>query len=154
MPNWCENCLIVKGQKEKVQEFVDKAKGVIPYEDDELDELKGEPLESLLVFSNFYPIPKEVLSQDDAWYDWALENWGCKWDPDQVELDVVTLGENAVATYHFLTPWSPPDAFVRKISQDMPELDFSLTYAEPGVGFYGKLEIIKGKLVADNHYEM
>lgn len=153
MPNWCKNCLIVKGQKEEVQEFINKAEGIIHYEG---DELKEEPVKSPLVFSNFYPIPKELLeraSHDNAWYLWAMENWGCKWDPAHVELEITTLDENlGIATYHFFTPWSPPLAFVRKISQDMPELDFLLTYSDCSVGFYGTLNIIEGKVVVDKRY--
>lgn len=148
MPDWCENQLVIKGQKEKVQEFVDKAKRIDFCGE---DELKEEP-RSLLMFSSFYPIPKELFAEDgdsDTWHIWTLKNWGCKWDPDKTELKITTLDNITVATYRFLTAWSPPDVFVRKVSKDMPDLDFLLIYSEFGTGFYGILNVIQGKVIID-----
>ena len=45
--------------------------------------------------------------QDDRWYDWRLEHWGCKWDIDDVEVDYQQAANLVHLT--FVTPWSPPD---------------------------------------------
>jgi len=65
------------------------------------------------------------------WYDWNIRNWGCKWGPsetvatdnfDQDDLESYTL------TYHFDTPWSPPERIIYALSAKIEELKLDVEF--------------------------
>ena len=68
-----------------------------------------------------------------TWYEWAIANWGTKWDIGETDPSEQT--EISVCA-NFDTAWGPPVAFAERLS----ELDFDviLYYYEPGIGFCGK----------------
>lgn len=49
-----------------------------------------------------------------TWYDWCINNWGCKWDASRTE--VYDFDDISVIT--FQTPWAPPNPqiFIDKIN--------------------------------------
>lgn len=57
-----------------------------------------------------------------GWYDWNVENYGCKWDsefcPTYISDDVIEINVD--------TPWSAPRPFLLKMSNRYPELEFQL----------------------------
>jgi hypothetical protein len=71
----------------------------------------------------------------DNWYDWHCANWGTKWD--------VSFGSHTkdkeYYTAWFDTAWSPPVAFIEKLSEMFPDLQMSLKYQELGMCFQGEL---------------
>ena len=57
-----------------------------------------------------------------GWYDWNVQNYGCKWDS---EIVVKRVSEEHV---EFITdtPWTAPMAFLNKMSRRYPELTFTM----------------------------
>ena len=73
-----------------------------------------------------------------SWYDFAIGEWGCKWDisngGDDYKIKKVDNGYSV--TLSFDTAWSPPINFYDKLI----ELEFTVDamYYEPGVAFCGQ----------------
>ena len=57
-----------------------------------------------------------------GWYDWNVENYGCKWDS---EFTPTYISENVIQI-NVDTPWSAPIPFLQKMSNRYPELEFQL----------------------------
>lgn len=146
-PNWCENRLTVTGPAKQLTEFKKKAVSKTKV-------AKGET-KQWLSMNNFFPTPKELTDKEspnrvnpDAmlkkygakdWYDWNLQNWGCKWDLNHYS-DPETIGRRSVC-YFFDSPWGPPEEFVKNVAYIYPTLTFFLEYCEPGMCFSGTLKV-------------
>jgi len=140
MPNWCNNTLKVRGKGEFLKEFATKA------EKKEENKLDNNPLS----FKKLLPMPKELEGTEglstslnkelkekygaDNWYDWAIKNWGVKWDTCYTHLS----RRKKKYIFTFDTAWSPPLKALKKISKMFKELYFYLQYNEDGEGFYGR----------------
>jgi hypothetical protein len=131
MPNWCANNLTVRGPDALViSAAIAGGKGV---------------------FNTIIPMPDELrettspnkVSADDMiekygsadWYDWALSNWGTKWDisDDSIYIDEETKDEIKI---YFDTAWGPPIRVYEVLEQRGNEVEAS--YYEPGMGFVGE----------------
>jgi hypothetical protein len=66
------------------------------------------------------------------WYDWRLNNWGTKWDVE-AEVD----DDDSLIRISFDSAWSPPQLAVAELAAKFPNLQFRLSYEEPGMGFAG-----------------
>ena len=137
MPNWCYNRVEISGES--------------------LDEFKKlvKSKKSAFDFNKIVPMPKELLDNnksdltalkskklkekygDDNWYDWALSNWGVKWDVDVDENAVEDEGD--YISYTFDTAWGPPHEIFYAIRKKFPDLSISWFYDEPGMQFAGYL---------------
>lgn len=79
MPNWNLNYMDVKGKNENVKTVLNFVKENY---NTERKEGKPEELSYVLDFEKYLPTPKDDKGEIiDNWYDWRLENWGCKWSP-------------------------------------------------------------------------
>lgn len=135
MPNWCSNVLMLNE---------DSNDSILKVLKDYIDE-NGN-----LVFDRIMPMPEELrettsptpddVSEDtkkklilkygaDNWWDWCVQNWGTKWEPDTISAD-----DGHVS---FSTAWSPPIGIVKQLSK-LTGRDFRLTYIEEGVDFCGE----------------
>ena len=76
------------------------------------------------------------------WYDWAVKNWGTKWN-------AYDIGEWDGGFISFHTAWSPPTEFIINASKKFPDVSFLNKFADEGGGFVGYTEIKNGKLVSD-----
>jgi len=63
------------------------------------------------------------------WYEWAIENWGTKWEASDV-----VFSDNCVS---FETAWSPSVPVIEKLSDMFKELTIEYKYFEPGIGLAG-----------------
>ena len=73
---------------------------------------------------------------DDRWYDWCIQNWDTKWEPDMLGIEVQDYDTLEIS---FNTAWSPPEGVVSKLREKFPELTFQCFYDEPGceiAGYY------------------
>lgn len=135
MPNWCNNVLILNE---------DSNDSILKVLKDYIDE-NGN-----LVFDRIMPMPEELrgttsptpddMNEDtkkqlilkygaDNWWDWCVQNWGTKWEPDCISAD-----DGHVS---FSTAWSPPIGIVKQLSK-LTGRDFRLTYIEEGMDFCGE----------------
>jgi len=121
MPNWCTNTLTVTGLEADIAKFREQGK---PAADD------PAVSRSHLSLNKLYPLPE---GEPDGGYAWCIEHWGTKWD---VEATLDSEYEDYLE-YLFESAWSPPVAWLKKVSQDFPTLRFRLRYDEPGEGFMG-----------------
>ena len=127
MPDYCDNSLIVSSNdKETLKKFYEE--NVEPNEE--------VPEFSCLSFNKSVPKP-EFPENDGSWYDWCINNWGTKWEPDDyyyepsVEMDEETL------SFNFHTAWSPPIQWLEAVSKKYPDLHFELRFAGEGGDFSG-----------------
>ena len=143
MPNWCnDNDQVTNKDAAKIDARV------------KVLESNGD------VFNHISPMPEElrqttapnttesaVLMREkygySDWYDWAVNNWGTKWDADvhSWERD----GDNDVYI-SFNTAWAPPIELYDKMTAEGWEVNG--TYCEEGMCFVG--EYIDG---IENYYE-
>ena len=142
MPNWCENEVTVVAKIYKVNDVI-----VEPYPKDQIKEFKEYVTVGKYEFSfeAIIPMPENVkdttytpLGQtpDPNWHDWSIENWGTKWDPDDVQ--VVDEDEESI-TYSFDTAWSPPVPICEALRDKFPDLNISWFYRESGMQIAGYL---------------
>ena len=80
----------------------------------------------------------------DNWYDWAVNNWGTKWDVHDISYVEVTddldIGGNPRIELEFETAWAPPIEALRYWIKNLPvfcNLKCYLSYTEPGMDYCG-----------------
>lgn len=83
------------------------------------------------------------------WYDWAVENWGTKWDAGGTRYDA----SPGLRRYQFDTAWSPPDKWAVRASALHPDLRITIRYEDPGAGFAGTLAVSGGEVLVDDCHE-
>ena len=151
MPNWCENRVRLSDNGDNSEQFdrlcklldgpdpfnaifprpdfpnIPNDKGELPIKE-EIKNDKGE------VVAETYNFPDG--KNDDRWYHWCIENWGTKWEPDMLGLDVSDYDSLEIT---FNTAWSPPEGVVEKLREKFPELSFQCFYDEPGCEIAGYL---------------
>lgn len=125
MPNWCNNTIKVQATKERIDEF-----------EKFLNENDGKDW-----FTHFRPLPEELVNE--GWYEWSINNWGCKWNCDAN--DWQRIDENTIS-FWFDSPWGPPLALYEFMVDE--EFDVRASYHEEGMAFVG--EFVDG---FDNCYE-
>jgi hypothetical protein len=144
MPNWCYNRVDISGEPEEMDEF----REFISSEESAFDFNKVKPMPKELLEVRVPRIDKspeaEKLSKelkekygDDNWYDWALSNWGVKWDVTVSKDDVTDEGD--YIQYAFDTAWGPPHEIYKAIREKFPNLGITWFYDEPGMEFAGYL---------------
>lgn len=112
MPNWCSNTLTLR-HKEQGRCF----------------EVARRFHEGNFL-SYFVPLP------ESGWdYNWAIDNWGTKWDVGGSDCDVLTVNEHEVKL-SFDSAWAPPTEAYRAMCEQGFEVE--AFYYEPGMAFCGK----------------
>ena len=111
MPNWVRNNITIKGKKEDLDDLLAKV-AVYPSE---------------FSFEGIIPMPNDV-----DWYSWSIENWGTKWDADDVS---VVRKSNTRALIYFDTAWSAPIPIYEAIKKMYPGLDVKVEYADEDLGY-------------------
>jgi hypothetical protein len=134
MPNWCLNELIIEGSPKELSKLMKKVE-ITPSEE------TGSHYAQ--VFSCHRVIPRPAIKDSD-WYEWNIENWGSKWDLNDLERDD-SEWENGKLTYCFSTAWSPVIQVISALAKEHKKLSFTYTYWESGSDFWGEHEYMKGK---------
>jgi hypothetical protein len=127
MPNWCNNILTISEPSAELAEY-----------------LKTEGFS----FDKIKPMPPE-LKEGDGWYDWAVENWGTKWDLDENPVLPDSFQEKEIS-FCFSTAWSPPIGAIDALSEKFPDDHFLLQYLEMGMGFCGEARVHDGSVIEDS----
>lgn len=70
------------------------------------------------------------------WYDWAIKNWGTKWNAyDQSKGESKTHENGDVSEIIFFqTAWSTPYPVIRKLSEMFPLVDIEVKFADEDAG--------------------
>ena len=149
MPNYCDNNVFLQHEDESM---IDRAEQAFN---------RGE------LISEFFPCPKELTETVSGycgegtyaqelldfkqklnikwfgsanWFDWAVSNWGTKWDVGVSGGGgdgYVSRSPNSL-TLSFMSAWSPPTGFYEKLE----DLGFTVKayYYEGGCAFCGRYE--------------
>ena len=128
MPNWCNNNIDITGPAQKIKALYDAAQA----ED-------GGLLNAMV------PMPVELKdtvkgSNGDAvnWYDWAVSNWGTKWDVDSEGLEFWDNGDGTASiTGYFDSAWAPPIDCYNRFLVDNEDCSITASYYECGMDFGG-----------------
>ena len=134
MPNWCNNTITIRGEKEDIDRF-----------ESFLKEKDGKEW-----FDFFRPCPQELKDVGNVtfdhtnekllekygaadWYSWSVNNWGCKWNCDAQDW----TREDDSISFWFDSPWGPPTELYTFICNDT---DFAVDaeYHEEGMCFVGR----------------
>jgi hypothetical protein len=108
MPNWVNNTLkVIKGDPKEVFELV-------------------RTEESVVDFNTLVPMPEHIKNSDEevalagfnvpAWYGWAVENWGTKWNAR----DAKHSTKDPAHVLWFDTAWSPPVPVFESLAKQFP----------------------------------
>ena len=78
-----------------------------------------------------------------TWYDWAIENWGTKWEATGIGCDKNTI--------IFDTAWSTPEPIFEKLSELLPDEYIEVKYADECYSNYNNgILIFKNGLIGYN----
>jgi hypothetical protein len=120
MPNWCSNNITIQGPAELIKSIWAAA------------QTEGSGLLNAML-----PMPKELL-EGDGWYDWAVSNWGTKWDISNEGLQYEELPDGRAMIHGwFDSAWSPPIGAVAKFCDANEAVYVCMSYFEPGMSFIG-----------------
>ena len=110
--------------------------------------IRGTEKRKGYALANFVPIDQEGIMKH-GWYNWAIDNWGTKWDVHEVSAELHELGDGQTeANYCFETAWSGVDPVLEAMSRQFPGLSFYYFYNEEGAEFAGIIEYEDGKEVS------
>lgn len=181
MPNWVYNGLTIEGNPESVTKLIEQMNQPFARVHENWDMETQKMGKKQYLYSNpvfaFWNIvkPTDLEAYDkqfnhdpskpidfsgDNWYDWNVRNWGTKWDvaisnedkyPD-TNMEQADNGENKVVHYNFNTAWSPAVPAISKLSEQYPELLFTLSYEEEQ-GWGGECEFLRGEIITQSEYD-
>jgi len=172
MPNYCSCKLEVSGNKDELAKFISTMNGTFSFNQiipmpEELTKIHNgyatikvngvdKQVRSWMEEDDGngncvrVPVPAELAKRlintygTTSWYNWAISNWGTKWDAGDVRVDV---GKDQ-ANIWFETAWSPPRAYLEKVSEIFG-LKFSIHFAEGGSCFWGTYVYENGVCVSE-----
>lgn len=98
MPNWTNNTLVIS------HDDVTK-----------IATIKEGALNNRL-FDSLIPMPEDIKSTEDGWYEWSVLNWGTKWDAR--ETSVIEESDcGHVLSLGFMTAWAFPLQFLQELGK-------------------------------------
>jgi hypothetical protein len=131
MADYLYSLLMITGEAEAVDDFIERAMGEI-HQYQRRDEALGYDPEMLhdLCFHALYPVPEDILASpfDPVGYEWETEHWGVKWGTNDSQLEIISPTE---ILYTFTTPWGFPIPFFDKVAADFPHLRFERKSIDP-----------------------
>lgn len=168
MPNWVYNSVVVSAPKLELEMFLREMEKPRPEAVYEGFEQTGEIRmgEGGFSFWNVVAPPvekydeyfgrkgwvegKEVGNTEYNWYNWNLDNWGCKWDAGDGEID--WLDDNNLRIT-FQTPWGMPLGVANKLAEQYPHLEISW-YFEEEQGWGGELTLKDGEVIVEQEFDI
>lgn len=106
-----------------------------------LQKYKDLPQNKNIFFSGKQAVENVVKYGSKDWYDWAIKNWGTKWNAYEFE----KVNEDTIT---FETAWSAPHPILNAISEKYPKITFSHSWADEDIGSnVGKRIYINGEIM-------
>jgi nitrogen fixation protein len=167
MPNWVENKLTVRGEKNLLSLFEARVGQTYTFEkvktyDHNLKDYvnKDITISEPLSFWNIIQPPKNKWELYHAsangtedktwnWYSWNNANWGTKWDASNVEVE----SKPTEVVYSFSTPWAPPVPVLVAASIQYPDLYLELRYVEEQ-GWGGNIILKNGQVLNEKSWDI
>lgn len=78
------------------------------------------------------------------WYEWAMQNWGTKWNACDTVVGFANLKGKAVPAIQFDTAWSPAIPAMRELSRLNPTIPMALIFADEQIGVGVGYVMMKG----------
>lgn len=182
MPNWVYNGLTIEGSPDSVKKLMEQMNQPFTLLHNSWDTttqsftvkntlypnpvfafwniIKPTDLEAYHKQAEFKGTTLPIDFSGDDWYNWNVRNWGTKWDvavsssdtnPDTTVEDTAN-GDNHVVHYNFETAWSRPMPALLNLSEQYPDLLFTLSYEEE-TGWGGECELLRGKVISESEYD-
>jgi len=154
MPNWTDNVLVVKGDRDEVRKFYD-FNHTIDKDSGNLD----------FTLNNLIPVPEELLNvdineassytdEDKArivkygfanWHEFCTNLWGTKWDVDG---PISKFNEDGTElTITFSTAWDCIAPWIREATRRYPKLRFEYKSCDPAANWHYELCTENGGVV-------
>jgi hypothetical protein len=167
MPNWVYNSIGVSGNSQDLQGFMGKATKPRPWRDSEPDEerfsfwnfISPDPTKLDLYFetngwSKDMTTGETIQTGNNEfnWYNWNINNWGCKWDASEIEIDY-DEDDTRFISIRFSTPWGMPEPVFRAMAEQHPELAFDFEWEEEQ-GWGGNSQGVAGVYMPLGHYDI
>jgi len=124
MPNWCDNWIIISGDKKRIQTIRNIFEGI---------QDKSEANVFMTIIGMSPNITKEEYD-NSGWYEDNINNWGTKWDVSYEDCQPEFYED--YITIRPATAWSPPVEFCKKFAKEY-DVHIKMEYSEPGVDFAG-----------------
>ncbi|GHV57831.1 hypothetical protein AGMMS49579_24280 [Spirochaetia bacterium] len=152
MPNWCENCLFVEGERKLLDAFRTECFS------------EGENERVFLDFEKIIPPPENYFRGNIGvqevkyckekglidWFSWNIGNWGTKWNVYDCDIK----HDDRSITVWFETAWSAPIPIMEALTKKYADLSFRLEYSEGGMGFRGVFEGKQGEVIRNDCWDM
>jgi len=133
MPNWCCATVEISATEKEIKRLKKAVK----------DGNKEKATKGLLNAL----VPQPVFEDDQEWYGWNIENWGCKWEIGNVNFNDETKTSLSLG---FDTAWGPSlQAFQTWAEEDPDTREFIYKYYEPGMAFLGTATYQDGDFCED-----
>jgi hypothetical protein len=133
MPNWCNNSIVIQGDKDKIKTILEKI---------------GDINSDCNLFENL--IGKDPDIDTIGWYESNLRRFGTKWDVSPNESNIEFCDDKITMSPQ--TAWSPPVYFCEALSKDYG-VKVELTFYEPGCDFAGRVTFDEnGEVVEELDY--
>ena len=136
MPNWVVNKIELMGNDEENAKILNFIKGDRKNGDGDIDFNVIIPMPNYIYTGNLGEKEYKKYGKNN-WYDWSIENWGCKWSASSTY-----AFENGVI---FETPWDCPISIFKRLTEIFPKVDMEMIYADENMGRnIGKVTYING----------
>lgn len=114
MPNHVRNNLVATGPLHELTRFAHRA----------------ETDDQAISFAQFVnPINVDSAGYVADWYGWCVNHWGTKWDAYDVGPLTIDVGRSKLQV-QFVTAWSTPTHALVAMSEQFPELTFTVDSEE------------------------
>ncbi len=75
------------------------------------------------------------------WYEWAVNNWGTKWNSSNLEI------QESGRSMTFDTAWDPPIPVLVELSKKIPQAKFAMLYSDEEIGCHtGYILVQNGRI--------
>ena len=148
MPNWCNNSITITGPKDTITDLWTRAKtaqdgdfGLLQAMVPMPEELRGTTSPTPQEGQANYKGEQPIVDGATNWYDWAVNNWGTKWDVSDEGLEFEDT-EDGYATISgwFDSAWAPPVQAYNTYLEQNREVSVVSFYEEGGMDFAGHYE--------------